>query len=329
MKLVWKLAALFAALFITPAMARFTMRQRDSVKVDRLFVSPNAFGDTWYVDGTNGAAANSGQDPKSAFSTLTLARAASVAGDIIVIAPGTYTQTAAAEPLTPKANQLWRAAIDNGLATPTVIITGTAEAVVVDVAVSGVVFQGIKFQADDDAVSELVRVAEGAAVDGVTFLNCWFDGNTKATVNGISADHATQAMTGAWIKACRFVLCNVGIDVGVSGMPNSTIEDCAFDMQDGGGGDVGIALADTTALATGYGFLIRNNDFLGAIDAGRDSLGITIAGTQDTVGMGSIRGNFFSNCTVTPITQNKLNEAIINNYVGDTATGGTLVDPGA
>ncbi len=189
-------------------------------------------------------------------------------------------------------------------------------------------FKGIKFQADDDAVSELVRVGEGAAVDGVTFLNCWFDGNTKATVNGVSADHATQAMTGAWFKACRFVLCNVGIDVGVSGMPNSTVEDSMFDMQDAGGGDVGIALADTTALATGYGFLIRNNDFLGAIDAGRDSLGITIAGTQDTVGMGIMRGNFFSNCTVTPITQNKLNEAIINNYVGDTGTGGTLVDPG-
>ena len=304
------------------------IRQREAVQIDNLHVSPGVFGRTYYVDGTNGSDSNTGLDPNSAFATLGAARTASSAGDTIVIAPGTYTQTAAAQTLTPKANQVWLAAIPNGGGTPTVIITGTAEAVVVDVAVDGVVFQGILFQADHNDVTELVRVAQGAAVDGVSFIDCWFDGNSKTTVNGISADHATQAVTGLYVKRCRFILCDVGIDIGVAGMPKALIEDTIFDMQDAGGGDVGIALADTTALATGYGFVIRNNDFLGAIDAGADSVGITVAGTENTTAIGVIRGNFFAFCAASAITIDKISQSEIQNYYGDVATGGTLVDPG-
>ena len=309
-------------------MARTTTRQRDSVKVDRLFVSPNVFGSTWYVDGTNGNDSSDGLDPNSALATLGAARTASSAGDIIVVAPGTYTQTAAAEPLTPKANQQWIAAVANYGAKPTVIVEGTAETDVVDIEVDGVIFSGFCFQADHNDVARLVKVADTVAVTGLTFLDCWFDGNSKTTVNGISAIDATYALEALYAYRCRFTQCDIGISIGVQGFADSMVEECIFDMQDAGGGDIGIQLADTSALATGYGFLIRRNDFLGAIDAGADSVGIVIGGTEDTTAIGVIRNNFFAYCGASAITVDKISKSQINNYYGDAGTGGTLVDPG-
>ncbi len=180
-------------------MTRSTSRQRDSVQIDRLFVSPNAFGSTIYVDTTNGNDSNSGLDPKSAFATLDAAQTLSAAGDIIVIAPGTYTQTAAEQPLTPKANTHWLAAIPNGRAAPNVIIEGTAEATVVSVEVNGVIFEGIEFQADNAAVTRLVSVADTVAVAGLTFKDCWFDAAGVATVDGIEAVDGTFGVTGMWV----------------------------------------------------------------------------------------------------------------------------------
>ncbi|NQV71447.1 MAG: hypothetical protein HQ498_15595 [Pseudohongiella sp.] len=49
--------------------------------------------------------------------------------------------------------------------------------------------------------------------------------------------------------------------------------------------------------------------------------------TRDEV-VPMIRGNFFAQCGSSPITVDMANESIINNYLGDTATGGTIVDPG-
>ena len=150
------------------------------VPVESLALALSPFGDVWYVDGTNGVdATNDGKTPDTAYAILDKARTSSAAGDIIIIAPGTYTQTAAAQPLTPKARQVWIAAVQGYR--PTVIITGTAEAVVVDVDVDGVTFAGIMFQADAAAVNQLIRVANGAAVAGLNFINCWFDGNNVAS----------------------------------------------------------------------------------------------------------------------------------------------------
>ena len=238
-------------------MPRVIKRLREKWKVDKIIVGPNIFGETYYVDGTNGSASGTGLDPDDAMSTPALARTASSAGDTIVIAPGTYTQTAAAEPLTPKANQVWKAAVPCYGGIPNVIITGTAEATVIDIEVSGVVFEDIMFQADDDAVTQLVDVAEPATVTGLTFLNCMFDANGKATVVGINADDGTFILTGLVVRGCRFADCNTGINIGVLGFAYSRIEDNVFDMIDAGGGDVGIALADTSAAATGYGYRIH------------------------------------------------------------------------
>lgn len=290
-------------------------------------VPASVFGKTWYVDTTNGNDSNGGTDPLDAFATLGAARTASSAGDKIIIARGTYTQLAAAQPLTPKAATQWVAAIVNQLR-PSVVITGTAEAVVVDVDVDLLEFEGIEFKADHNDVSQLVRVANAAAVAGLTFRQCRFNGNAKTTVDGISAVHATQAVSGLIVQDCLFDDLDNGIKIGVAGMPGSLIEHNTFLLKDTGGADIGISLADTTAGATGYGYIIRLNDFIGPADAGADAVGIAIAGTENTVGIGMIRNNFFSFCTAAAITIDKLSQSEINNYYGDVATGGTLVDPG-
>ena len=307
--------------------ARVIERRRDAIHVDQLSIAENPFGQVWYVDGTNGADGNTGKYPKDAFATLGAARTASTAGDTIVIAPGTYTQTAAAQPLTPKSNQTWIAALINSRR-PTVIITGTAEAVVVDVDVNGVQFIGIEFNADSATVAQLVRVANTAAVLGLTFRLCRFNGATFSTVDGISSVHATLAVSGLVVEDCLFTDVDNGITIGVSGMPESLIRYNTFLLRDNAGADVGVRLADSVAGATGYGFAIVQNDFLGPPDAGADAVGIVIAGTENTVGLGIIRNNFFGFITAAAITIDKLSQGEVNNYYGDVATGGTLVDPG-
>lgn len=310
-------------------MARVTDRQRDSVQVDRLFVSPNAFGTTWYVDTANGNDSNNGWDPKSAFATLDEARGSSAAGDIVVIAPGTYTQTAADEPLTPKANQTWMAAKPNGRGQPSVIITGTGEATVVSLEVNGVVFEGIEFQADDAAVTQLVLVADTVAVSGLTFKDCWFNANAKATVVGIQAIDATFGVTGLYVTGCRFTQCDTGISIGANGFGQSVIEDNVFECQLAA--DRGIALADTSDSGP-TGWVIRNNDFTGALDGDADGvLGILIAGTSNAVGVGIIRTNYFGDFAADAITQDIMEEMIVENWYGEAqgATGGTKITGGA
>lgn len=277
--------------------------------------------DVWYVS-TSGNDTNGGKTETNAKLTIAAAIAAAIAGDVIIIMAGTYIITTL---LTPKANQTFIAATRGPV--PTVTIEG-AIADLVDVEVNGVKFIGIEFQATHNDVARLVKVADTAAVVGVTFLDCWFDGVTFTTVNGISAIDGTFTTTGLAVVGCRFIQCNVGIDVGVLGIPLAVIKSNTFQLNDVGGTDVGVALADTGAGATGYGFLIEDNAFIGPTDAGADAVGITIAGTENTTAIGGIGRNFFYNCNVAAITIDKISKSQVNNYVGDAATGGTLVDPG-
>lgn len=307
-------------------MARVIERLREKWKIDKLVVGPNIFGETYYVDVTNGKASNTGLDPDVAVNTLALARSKSAAGDTIVIAPGTYTQTAAAEPLTPKANQLWMAAVPCFGGIPNVIIAGTAEVTVVDIEVGGVIFKDIMFQADDDAVTQIVLVADTATVTGLVFINCMFDANGKATVVGINAVDGTFILTGLVVEKCRFSDCNTGLGIGVLGIAYSRIHDSVFDMIEGAG-DVGIAFADSSGAANGYGYWVYDNLFLGPPDAGKDVVAITIAGTEDQTAMGGITKNMMAYTATAAVTVDKVGFGTIQNYFGD-ATGGLLMDVG-
>ena len=105
-------------------------------------------------------------------------------------------------------------------------------------------------------------------------------------------------------------------------MPYAKIEDNAFLIDTPAG--FGMRLEDTTAFATGKGFTIRNNEFLGQASTSPDFVGISIVGTENTTAAGIIRTNYFAYCAAASITADTLSEGLIENYVGN--QGGKLVD---
>lgn len=284
-------------------------------------VSP--FATMFYVDGSNGNDGNSGTTPSEAFASLASAVAATVSGrgDTIVIAPGTYTLTAA---LAPKAGNVFKAAVINHRAPSVIIASAIASTVTVDVA--NVKFIGIEFKATAAACTQLVMVADTASVAGLEFYFCTFNGADQTTVIGINAVDATFILTSMVVKFCLFRdLTGTSINIGAKGMAYSEIQynQFAIDVDSG----VAIALADTTAFATGKGYVIADNLFTG-FDATANEVGITIAGTENTTGAGIIARNMFAYMAAAAVTIDKLSLSEVQNYYGDAATGGTLVDPG-
>jgi hypothetical protein len=282
------------------------------------------FGTMYYVDGTNGSDSNNGKSPSKAFATIAAAISASTAskGDEITIAPGTYTITAS---LAPKAHTIFKAAVYNPRR-PSVIITG-AVADMVQIDVDGVQFKGIEIKASGAGANNLVDIADTAAVDGVVFEGCVFNGADQTSVVGIQADDATFALTRMTVVDCLFRdLTGTMIDIGALGMAYSYIgyNQFAHDINSG----IGIALADTTAFVTGKAWVIEHNVFT-AFDATGDEVGISIAGTEHTTAAGIIRNNYFAyGAAATSITIDKLPTATINNYVAAATGGGTLVTTG-
>ena len=285
------------------------------------------FGKIWYVDGTNGSDGNAGDAPDQAYATVAAAISAAVAtrGDSVVIAPGTYTITSA---LAPKAAMTFRAAVVNPRF-PSVSIRGNI-AQLLGVDVNYTRWIGIEFRASGTTARQLVRIANTTAVTGVLFEDCVFHGADTETgshyggVCGLKA-HG-QGVTGMVIRRCVFRdLGGTPMGVGVLGMPYSIIEDNLFAIDTNSG--TGIRMLATGAVATGKGYVIRNNEFTG-FDATGSEVGITLAGTEDTEAGGIIRNNFFAQLTAAAITANINPKGMVNNYVGDTGTGGTLVDAG-
>ena len=303
--------------------SRFPHGVAAPVTASSAVVNASPFNHTYYVDGTNGldTTAN-GQNPLTPYVSIAAAISAAAAGDTIIIAPGTYTITAA---LSPKARQHLVAAIICPRA-PTVSITSTTLADLMDVDVAGTRFTGLEFLGGNAANNNLVNIASVSSVSGVVFDRCVFNGADKTSLVGILATHATNTLTGLTVIDCLFRdLTGTCISIGVQGMPYALIayNQFAIDVNSG----VGIALADTTAFATGKGYVIEHNDFTG-FDATADEVGITIAGTEDTTGAGIIRNNYFAYMAAAAVTIDKLSKSEVNNYYGDAATGGTLVDPG-
>lgn len=277
----------------------------------------------WFVDGTNGSDSNVG-DKDAPFASIgqAITSAGATRGDLVIIAPGTYTITSA---LVPLANMSFIAGLQNNPRRPSVTITGNI-ADLVQIDVSGTHWQGIEFKASGSTADNLVDIADGAAVAGVSFVNCVFHGGDQTSVVGIQADDATYAVTDMYIVGCLFRdLTGTHIDIGVLGMAYSYIAKNQFAIDVNSG--TAIALADTTAFATGKGYVIEENDFTG-LDATANEVGITIAGTENTTGAGIIRNNYFAYLAAAAITIDKLSLSEVNNYYGDASAGGVLVDSG-
>ena len=244
-------------------------------------------------------------------------------GDVVYIAPGTYTITSA---LVPKAHTSFIAMQKTNPRVPTVTITGNI-ADLIQIDVDGTYWDGIEIKASGATADNLVDIADSAAVSGVTFNDCVFNGNDQTSVDGINLTDAANATTGLVVRGCLFRdLTGTPIDVGVLGMPYASITNNQFAIDVNSG--TGINLADTTAFATGKGYVIADNLFTGFAATG-DEICITIAGTENTTGAGIITRNMFAYFNTTAaITQDKLSRSEVNNYQGDAATGGTIVYPG-
>ena len=283
------------------------------------------FGKVWYVDVVNGADGNAGDAPDEAYSTIGAAILAAKAtrGDTVVIAPGTYTVTSA---LVAKAMMTFRAAVVNPQF-PTISIRGNiAEMVTADV--SGTRWVGIEFRSTGATTAHIVDVADGASVEGATFEDCVFRGANLHEV-GLRAFDATFNVSGLVVRRCLFRdLGGTPLGIGILGMRYAKIEDNTFVIDTPSG--TGIRMGDTTgatqAAAVGKGFVIRNNDFIGLESL--VSVGITLEGTEDKLALSLIRTNYFGNCIVGAITPNKAPKSMVRNYVGDSGTGGTIVDAG-
>ena len=304
---------------------RFGQVQADAFLGSQAEASP--FGKIWYVDGTNGADDNLGDSPGTAKSSVAGVFAVMKAsrGDTAVFYPGTYTITTA---LVPVAHTTFKAA-HVVPAAPSVIITGDiAELITVDV--DGVRFIGIEFKASGATCKELVDVADGANVRGPIFEDCVFNGNSLNNA-GLVTDDPTYAATGLVVRRCLFkgVEGISNLEIGVLGAPYAVIENNTFVLDSTL--SVGIAIADTAGTSgvtdklKGQ-YIIRNNDVIGLYS--KSSVGIKISGTEGTLPPSLIRNNYFGNCAAAAITIDKGGVNLVNNYVGDTGTGGTLVDAG-
>lgn len=301
----------------------------------------NPFGSVFFVKASGG---DDGQDGKSilkALATVARAIALGAVGDTIVLGPGTHSVDVSVGALTPLADMQFVAAIPPRGGKPSTIITHDVDdgIVIVDIEVDGVGFYGIEFLmiAGGAAAINCVKIADTANVNGIIFKDCWFNLNSvdAANVEAIDADDGVKIITGMVIQNCRFLGGDattnqaVYINVGVGGIPDALIEDNVFVCESADGDARAILFGDPGAADKSYGFVIRNNDFIGPTDGGGDAVPIEFASamTEDEI-IGIIRTNYFSNCSATPITQDESNNSIVRNWVADDATGGTLVDPG-
>ncbi|MHC4093751.1 MAG: hypothetical protein ACYSVY_26350 [Planctomycetota bacterium] len=304
----------------------------------------NPFGSVYYVAASGGSdtALLAGTDPSAPLATIAQAITNAAAADTIVLGPGTHSVDVSAAALTPLADQRFVAAIPPHGGKPSTIITHDADdgADLVLIDVDGVTFEGIEFLlvAGGTTALRTVAVSQTTAVTGLVFKDCWFNLNDVdvASIFSIAVNDATNATTGMVVKNCRFLggSDTTGqasyIQVGVGGLLKSVIEDCVFELESADADCYGIDFLDNAAAANkSYGTVIRNNDFFGPLDGGEDGVGVFFAAamTEKEI-LALVRTNYFSYCSATPVTIDSMNKGVVRNYVGDDATGGTLVDPG-
>ena len=287
------------------------------VPVENAGSIPLGVNNVYWVDGTNGDDTNTGKTKARAWKTIEQFYANDAQYDVCLVMPGTYTVASGSLPMTPVADTKLIAAVPSPR--PNVVITddaGGSDTELFEIEVDGVTFSGIRFLAAHNDVANLVKVADTENVVGLTFDSCWFDGVGFTTVNGIGLDDATKITIGLVVQNCRFQEGLVkGISIGVQGIPQAVIADNIFESD---ASEAGINMADVTSAAKrGYGYVIRDNIFLGAADRGADSNGIVIAGGDD-VAVGAIIRNTFHDVSA-PITIDQHEENITLNYLGGVA----------
>ena len=300
--------------------------------------SVNPFGNVWFVAVTGGSDGNSGSDADHAFATIAYAISSGVAGDTIVLGPGTHSVDVSTAALVPKADMQFVAAIPPMGGKPSTIITHDADdgATLITVDVDGVGFHGIEFLmvAGGTTAITLIDVSQTTAVSGLVFKDCWFNLNSvdAAGVQALGLDDGTNATTGLVVKDCRFLGGDATTNqsaymiIGVGGIPKALVEGNTFELESIDGDFAGLQFNDPGAL-TSYAVVIRNNDFIGDDGGGEDNEGITIAAaSEDTEFVGIIRSNYFGGASANPITKDQGSASQLENYRAD-GSGGAIFDP--
>ena len=305
----------------------------------------NPFGSVYYVAASGGSdsATGNGLDPNEPLATIKQGITNAGAGDTIVLGPGTHSVDVSDAALIPLTDQRFVAAIAPHGGKPSTIITADADdgADLILIDVDGVVFEGIEFLqvATGGTALRLIAVSQTTAVSGLTIKDCWFnlagvDG--AAGMRALAINDATNATTGVSITGCSFInatgtTAQVSyIEIGIGGLLSSVIEHCRFELKSADPDCYGIHFIDNAASANkSYGTIIRYNSFIGPLDAGADGIGIFFAGITELEIIAMIHSNHFAYTVVTPVTVDKMNKGVVNNYVGDDGTGGILVDPGS
>jgi hypothetical protein len=302
--------------------------------------SVNPFGKAYFVATSGGSDSAQGDDPTRPLATIAQAITNGAAGDTIVCGPGDHSVDVSAAALIPLADMQFVGAIPSNGGEPSTIISVDADDGndMITIDVDGVGFKDIMFQhfASAGTAIRLIDVSATTAINGLSFKDCWFDMNDADVAGGtaLNCDHATNIVNGLVLNNCRFTrgsatsTVNLYVDIGVGGLANSLIEHCVFGCESTDDDYAAISFADPAGSGKSYGTVIRYNSFIGPTDGAVTLVPIlTPAGSSGEYPM-QWHSNYFSYCTVNPIAVDQMDEALVNNYVGDLGAGGTLVDAG-
>lgn len=272
--------------------------------IDGMPVLPT-LGDIWWVDGTNGAASNSGKSPDDAFALLATALSKVDQHDVIFVMakeiaqsdtdPGSYT-----EGVTVTVPQVSIIGVGNrvqggmpqfkvGAVTTAAVITVRAPGVyLANLGINGAggTGGGVKFQVSAGSYDSF-----GAVIENCHFKNCVGTTATSAATGG-----AIQLSGAAWqmlFRNNRFYK-NVG-GIVLLDTSNDPPQDIA--IVDNSFGDSAAAVDCDIYLAggsgPGTGLLIRGNDFgtFPALPSGATLLWMDLTGADG----GLVAGNYFAN----------------------------------
>ena len=263
-------------------------------------------GNRWFVDASVSATGD-GKTWETAFLTILEAINSVSANDVIYIAPGSYTQTAA---LSITTNGI-RLIGSGGKQSEATLITGAVD--LLDIDASNVEVAGIAFEATTNTM-DCINLADTTAAKNVHIHDCMFIGGGSGKGEyGIWQD-ATQDSENLIVEDCYFEgFDTTALQVNATNalIRRNTIRTIA--------GAIGIEHVPTTTARPGAKFF--DNEVLGINST---DTGIKITGSP-SAGLVTFCGNMIINCATT-ITAAKGDTNCIENYTTN-ATGGVLFDP--
>jgi hypothetical protein len=187
-------------------MARITIRQRDTIKVDHLIIDKHALkGNTYYVDSVGGNIKNGGLDPLDALATIDQAvnKCTANQGDVIVVLQKHAETIGSATALVLDIAGISIIGMGHGTTRPTITLD-TATAASIPVSVDDIHIENIIFTAN---FADIVTMFTLTTAKQLTFVDCNFletatNMNAKLIVDTNTTNNAANGL--AFIN-CNFI----------------------------------------------------------------------------------------------------------------------------